>query len=132
MSTPNVSRTCSPTRSIKKSRSSCDESAWTLLITAAGPETRWRVSCTSRAFSSATLRLPATVVRSCRSPSSNRGSRRTFGGGTPPAAPVGGRDRARRLPAEAERDEQDRFRGLTAEKCAAVPLRLGGQVLDDQ
>ena len=61
MSALNVAAIWSPARSMSLSRSSCDAVAWPSSLTIASSAARWRVSSTSRAFSSATLRLAASV-----------------------------------------------------------------------
>ena len=62
MSASNVSRTRSPTSSIRASSSRCAARACPTLLTVASSATRRCDSSMSRAFSSATLRLPASVA----------------------------------------------------------------------
>ena len=75
----------SPTSSISAARSSCVASAWPTLFTVPSSATRWRVSWTRRAFSSATLTLPAELCQQRSSASVNACSRSTFWSDTTPA-----------------------------------------------
>ena len=71
--------------------------AWPTLLTIASSATRWRVSSISRAFSSATLRLAASVVSRRTSPSLKAFSRSRFWSEMTP------RDLVRRRPAARRR-----------------------------
>ena len=102
--------------------SSCDESAWPTLFTVASSPTRWRVSCTSRAFSSATVTLPASVVRSRWSSSPKACSRSMFCSEITPAV----------LPPATSGTKSTDFGRSPATIAAAVSLGLGIEVLGDQ
>ena len=78
MSARNVVSSCSPVRWIRRSRSSCAAAAWPTSLMMASSLARCRVSPTRRAFSSATLRLAASVVRSRSSEPLNAFVRSTF------------------------------------------------------
>ena len=78
MSAENASWSWSPSRSIRASSCNCSASACPTLFTIASSAARWRVSSNSRAFSSATLRLPARVVSSPTSLSLKACSRSRF------------------------------------------------------
>jgi len=122
MSASNVSRTRSPTCSIRVSSSSCDASAWPTLFTRrelgdALPRLLHEARVLERNGEAAAQRRQQPLVGLVE---------RVL------TIDVLKRDHARRLAAGDERDEQDRLRRLAGQNPASVSFPLGADVLGDQ